>query len=341
MNSLLNAAAVLLLSITAVVTGCTPALIRGAPVAEPRSVKLTSPDSSNSAPYTSFVPSSAERGVLLHGAQLADLAYLDVDSALGAFRTLGYDAAYFASRDLLREHYPRVFVLGEANQSRVTLVFVGTETWFDWLQNVKITRYVDVPGNGTFYVPPGHGGFRRGQLNLIADGFYSRILPDLLKEWGFPETGPISVRLVGHSLGAALAILAAPIVEGVRFENEVGSTVPAIPNLQAKTSRFRVSNIILFAAPYALSTEPLRQFPREKFDPYQAYKEAYGDLILSVVRDDDPVPRLGNPSASFRYRHVGKHYRITRDDVLLYEETSWQVKEPHGIKSYIRGLQVK
>lgn len=325
----------LLAALLLVSAGCSSVFVQGTGGAGAVPAPSTAPGAATNG------ASAADRALMLESARLADLAYLgkkDQQVAIGEFQRLGYRAAYFASRNWLGMRYPEVYVLGDARTRRMTLVFVGTDGGFDWVQNVKFNEYESKPLEGAIFLPPGHGGFRRGVIELIQDGFFTEVLPRLAGEWGMRAgEEPVPVRLLGHSMGAGLSIIAAPAVEGVLFHKDPGSGAFATPDYARKTSGFRVSELVLFAPPYTLSTLPVKRFA--EYRPYEAYREAYGDRIFSVIRDDDPVPRLGGIGDGFAYRHVGRHYRITRDDVLVQESSAWKVEKVHAITSYVRGLQ--
>jgi Lipase (class 3) len=282
--------------------------------------------------------SANERRLLLESAELAEIAYHDhgLGDAISRFAAKGYHAAYFASRSWLGTRYPEVFVLAPAHERRVVLVFVGTNSYADWVQNAKGTRYQDVPLPGHYYLLPGHAGFRSGIRRLIHDHFFEATLPGLVHQWGISTGEPVPVRIVGHSMGGGLAVLAAPVVDGVKYAADPASGWVQVPELGRKSGPFRVTEIVALAPAYAVTVCQESRFPH--FDHYEAFQREYGARTYSVIRDDDVVPRLTPGFTTTRYQHVGQQIRITRDGAVVREGTSWRGGPIHAITAYMAAL---
>lgn len=282
--------------------------------------------------------SSTEKELLVESAVLADIAYPEngIEHAIERFATLGYRAAYFASRKWTGSRYPEVFVLARPAERRIVLVFIGTNSFHDWLQNAKATRYEDIPQPGGYYLAPGHAGYRSGIRRLVRDDFFDETLPQLMREWGIATSEPIPVRLVGHSMGGGLSILAAPTVDGVRYTSGGAPGEIAVPDLSRKSGPFRVTEIVTFAPAYAMTICRVDRFG--DFDHYEAYQREYGGRTYSVIKDDDMVPRLAAGGIT-RFQHVGHQIRITRDGEVVRETTTWRGGQNHALRAYLGAIR--
>ena len=275
-------------------------------------------------------------GVLLNdlqvGAHFIDISYLGEELATERYNKLGLDVTYYSPYDILESsNYPEAFILSRKKSNSVTILFVGTNSKYDWLQNTKSTNYEDKVIEGNYYIPPGHAGYRRGIMNLIIRGFFGNILDDHAKNHSVRDGSGqnIRIRLLGHSQGAGLAQLAAPIIDGYRYINGIRS--------KSRSSKYILEKLYAYGAPYTISTEG---------DDWTFMNNTYGGLSYMILKDGDLVASIYN---SYKYertvpsRHFGNYIRITRDNEVKREITSWGKdveygNEPHYIKGYRSAL---
>ena len=253
--------------------------------------------------------------------------------ALKAFNARGLDATYFSPDTLIDPKYPEVFILSQRRSNAITLLFVGTNSFNDWIQNAKSTNYEDIPFEGNYYIPAGHAGFRRGIFNLINMDFFNMVIDDHVKEYDVSNNSgeKIKVHLIGHSQGGGIAQLIAPAVEGCVYKNE---------NIDCEKGKYIVDKIFAYGVPYAVST-----FRGEKDWDYM--NDNYGQRTYMVLKDSDLVAAVYNALKYERTvpaRHFGKFVRITRDNDLSTEEIDWgkdllYKDQPHYIKNYKSALE--
>jgi triacylglycerol lipase len=175
-------------------------------------------------------------------------AYADTPEDYASFPRLRLDRVLtFAGRD----DWTRGFVA--ANEDALLVVFRGTDRPTDWITNVN---YPQVPGYGGKV----HRGFARA-LDSVWDEVLSgiRTLRDKHQR----------IWIAGHSLGGAMATLAAKRLEAP-YE------------------------------PYAAYT-----FGQPRVGD-RAFAEDFGETLHRFVNHRDPVPNFPLPGVVHRYRHVGR-----------------------------------
>ncbi len=273
---------------------------------------------------------------LAYMAELLEIGYEETELALEKFSSDGLDATYFAPRDglMICHYYPEAFILSSPRTDRVIILFVGTVSIGDWLQNIKSTNYEDVPVKETFFVPSGHAGFRHGIYNLIHNGFFKETLSKHISEHNVQSTRGVSVKItiIGHSQGAGLAQLAAPIVDGYKYTGQKIARTDDWP--------YEVEAIYAYAPPYAVSASD---------KSWNFMSETYGSITYQIIRDSDLVTSIYNAVSkghTVPVRHFGKLIRITRDDEVVEEVTFWGSKidaqhknQPHHISGYRYALE--
>ena len=268
----------------------------------------------------------------------------------------GYKAMYFAPHCLnpwydhnplhywrIFYRYPKVVAIYNTNWNYVTLVFIGTEKFGDFIMDSETSGYEDNPKTDYFYIPPGHAGFRGGILNLISQHYFTNCLLKFCMTNNVPRCdGKYKVRLVGHSLGAGLAQMAIGVTDGLRYDH----TLAIQPD---KTWPFSFRNAVLFAPPYALSrTNKNPDCSYATGVSLEQFVERYQTNVLNIIRDDDMVPRLYNPlnRHGLQYvplRHFGRIRRIDQTGTL--ESETWTADPnapdntfPHQIDSYLDAI---
>ncbi len=266
------------------------------------------------------------RQELSHYALLATYTSSSGKHASERFAELGYDVSYFEAPDRLIFKYPRTFILSKAGSNNIFVIFLGTRSSFEWLQNAKAVNYSDVSKSDTYLIPSGHAGFRRAVLNLIEENFSQVIVKHAVK---FRKTESLKVTLIGYSQGAAIAQLAAPYIEGYKYylKNSQFYIKDSHPNIT-------IQKIVTFAPPYAVST----------FDnSWQMMEACFGKLTYQVIRDNDLVSSVYNVANNGKLfvMHFGNLIRITRDGDYVPELTHWGRdvdNSPHSIYSYYQAL---
>lgn len=255
-------------------------------------------------------------------AQLADISYRDSPEASAQeYKRLGFDVSYYTIAKPLLGSYPELFILSIKRSANMIIVFKGTDSWFDWYQNFKQMVFLDKKEGGDVYIPMGHAGFRRGVLNLVNFGFHNFGIKKHIDTFGLPES--VSLTLIGHSQGGALAQLTTPYLDGMRYKNNA-----VIRNQDWKHS---VKKVITFGTPLALHKEK---------NNWDFINEHYAHNTTHVIRDGDIVSTAYIPKDKQKlYRLYGRLIRIDRDGNVHLEETQWgqgdaSSSEPHAIKNY-------
>ncbi|HAT09687.1 MAG TPA: hypothetical protein DCS97_03650 [Planctomycetes bacterium] len=250
----------------------------------------------------------------------AQMPGLSVGIRLRLFARRGLHAAYVAPRLWIMPwvHHPELYVLGDTVGQTMTVVFVGSNGPDDWYQNLKASVYEDDGDAGDPYIPSGHAGFRRGVRNLAACGFFDRIMPTLADGWGIRpgSDGRIPVFVAGHSLGAAIALLSLPAIDGWSHR---GTRAPDGGfELERRTGAFAVRGAFLIAPPYAIASDtfidpdlPMARVLRNHH-AYAWMRRAYGAIIWNVMHEADTVCALYDVRQAHEVslKHLGHLVRI-------------------------------
>ncbi|HJU84015.1 MAG TPA: lipase family protein [Holophagaceae bacterium] len=212
---------------------------------------------------TSYDPQNA---LLL--CQASALAYQDGASIAAAAQGLGFPKTRFFSRGSTQ-----AFLM--ANDQSLVAAFRGTEPTVmrDW-ESDSDTRFVD----GTFGKV--HGGFQRG---------LQAVWEDVRNAIGSFQDNRQSLWLTGHSLGAALATLAA-----AELLNEAKPFY----------------GLYTFGSPRVVGADFQRVF-----DQYAK------DFTFRFVNGNDPVPRV--PSRLAGFSHVGTFLYFDNDGALKRDPGFW------------------
>ena len=271
---------------------------------------------------------------LFYMAELLETSYLEPAKAIQAFNQQGFNATYFAPKYKVFFNFPEVYLLSQARSQQVLVLFVGTNSVGDWIENNNSSVSKDEKSASQYYVPQGHKGFRNGIVHLAKKGFFDEVLPAHVARYGVSDGSGQKIRLVvaGHSQGAGLAQLASPALAGFNHINGGIARVADWP--------FTVSNIYSYAPPYAIAHQG---------HAWQFMQDHFGNKTYQIIRDSDfittvySVTRFGH---HVPYRHFGHYVRITRDDIVVLEPTFWgsQVSaphqsQPHQLSGYRHALQ--
>jgi hypothetical protein len=275
---------------------------------------------------------------------------LDIERRLELLASRGLHGAYVAPSLWIMPwiHHPELYVVGDARRRSLTLIFVGSNDAGDWYQNLKPDAVEDAGRPGEYYIPTGHAGFRRGVLNLVGIGFFDRVLPQLASSWNIPAgtDGRIDLFVVGHSLGAAEALLCMPALDGWRHAGGVADDGGF--RLERMPGPWAVRGAFLIAPPYALSSD---EFLDPRLDAGRWRRDAagyawmtrhYGHLVWNAIHDADPVSRLYDPRNihEVSMKHLGRLVRIRGDGSLHIEESpAWGNLRPHDPWTYWRALR--
>lgn len=152
-----------------------------------------------------------------------------------------------------------------------------------------------------------HGGFQKD-----AEAVWADIQPHLIKDYG--------IRLTGHSLGAAVAV----ILGGY-----------------ADAAGYRVERIVNFGQPKVTS---------------EAFSPELSDVMTRVIDERDIIPMLPPPSFVPKYRHAGEEVILRSGTDYVYldshdsdrlsvakiwrEISTFSLKE-HHIASYLANIEAK
>jgi hypothetical protein len=279
----------------------------------------------------------AEASTMLH----ASYATPKKTAGVAAFQALGYDATYVPAQGGWIQNRNNVFLVSKPASNRLFIVITGTETIRDALQDVKFRPYTTPYKDGQFYVPPGHAGFHRGAMSIINSGVlrikeFDQAPLDCAHPVDRPSllalhlcqykvgsgTGPIDAVLVGHSLGAGIAIMSATAVAGLEVKRPDPEGVATIEAQQFWPLRLQA--VIGFAPPYAVYIKSDREAGMkvpEGIDDQWKILNRFGlsDRTILFLNERDIVPAL-----SFGYgRHFGHRFRVQVDGTVTYDGMVW------------------
>jgi hypothetical protein len=264
-----------------------------------------------------------------HYASLLDIASQPKENAKNELGNLGYNTTYFAPVDRIIEAYPRVYILSNSEENGILILFLGTRSLFEWIQNLKAINYEDIAVSDTYFIPSGHAGFRRAIMNLVNAKFENAIYSH--SEEYMLDKNDLKLTVLGYSQGAGIAQLSLPYLDGYKYkiENNLTYIVDTAPNIS-------IEELVTFAPPYAIST----------YDKsWEIVNSCYGGKTYQIIRDNDFVSSAYNVSNNGRLSvmHFGQLVRITRDGVVKEEQTNWGRGDskndfPHSIHQYQRAL---
>jgi triacylglycerol lipase len=230
--------------------------VKAKPAAQPtipskaeRSRRPTSPTRSQREPALPYSDDQAKELV-----EISQIAYQDGQSAVQKFHDRGYGEFYFFSKA-----DTEAFLVGNAQQ--IVIIFRGTEpkSVQDWLTNAQVLKTQACGGRI-------HSGFWQGTQAIWAE-----LESEIRRIRGqFPTPPPLF--LTGHSLGGALAVLAASELQ--RLEH-------------------KVDGVYTFGSPRIGDRHFAMQYNRRLYD--QTFR---------LVNHRDIVTQL--PPAELNYTHVGQ-----------------------------------
>jgi hypothetical protein len=241
-----------------------------------------------------------------------------------------------------------LYLLASARSNAVIVLWVGTNEVKDWVTNFKATNYRDNPAaipRGTPYIPPGHAGFRAHMLEYRKRGLFQQKIPSFAKQYGLSSVGSqYSVISIGHSQGAGLSQFAVAAIDGY---SHTGSGVS-----QSSDSPTALKKEIRFASPRALSSVvdgasqvrcALGGSGTVYFDHLELYRTTFtrDRRSLSLVNEDDMVPRIWNPACGHVVpaAHYGVIIRLGVDGKRDEYVESVDSSQPHHIDTYIQRVQ--
>ncbi len=205
---------------------------------------------------------------------------------LELIQSLGCDLIQFESHDPVKKiSFPAGIVcLRGFNDSKteILIAFHGTESSADWMTNVfaykKSAASLGLPGYA-------HGGFLdRYQLSRESVQDIVQEILDRLSWDGIPQD-KVTLVITGHSLGGALATLAAADLQNSR------------PNLKIF--------LVLFASPRVLDR-----------DAANFMETRFGDSIFRIWRGWDPVSKVSFGTSIYGlgsmtgFKHEGQEYSL-------------------------------
>jgi hypothetical protein len=269
------------------------------------------------------------------------------EAAAARFSRLGYSVLYYHPQYRVIFRDPNLYLLGRKNSHEITVLFTGTEVAdnpLDIVQDLKTSYREDAAGS-SFYIPPGHSGFRAGVINIIRRGFFKHAtsrtainerctdiesgrtsaasthdvgIADFICRFDIldPKMGnsPIKLRIIGHSLGAGLAQISMGPFSGLGWEKQIGAGT-SIDNTWVPQKKqnwpFQVDRAYFFAAPYAIYTRdsetcaPLTNV----HDGITTLKQVLPkDRVFTVNREGDMVWTLWNPVKPSMHCVEGEHF---------------------------------
>ncbi|MBV2145503.1 MAG: lipase family protein, partial [Wolbachia endosymbiont of Pissodes strobi] len=266
---------------------------------------------------------------LLEMCTLSKIAYGDVDRKLEKkefktkrqFEEAGYQIIKFYDNELiqdkycsdsdykLEQHNVGYALTGSNSYNRdvgyvfikdeeVTIAYHGTRDLNDLKEDLRasLTKLSFLSGN-----------------NYIHSGFYSlfkrswpsvhKILQGHANDKGLEGIKSLKINVTGHSMGGALATIAALCLD--------------------KTEEAKDINVATFGSPRVFYN-----------DAAEVYSECLGKKTIRVACQSDLVPCLPHGNAGAHYKHVGKPLKLETDKTLEYLEPYY-----HKIDTYYNLIQ--
>lgn len=247
-------------------------------------------------------------------AELSKLAYEDENIVSRVAREQGLVSSLFTY-----DNGTQYIVMG--NSDFMFIAFRGTEIKLkDIIIDLKLSTYTNVDSDKLLGLPAGHGGFRRGAIDMINNNRFFLELEEFKKKVQ-AKTGVYPTKqkifLTGHSLGGALAILMAEPITRKGYE---------------------ISSLYTFAAPLTMTKDESKWFNKK-----------YKDITYTIVNRKDYVPRAA-PSQRKNYCQIGQYYHINEDGHIfrsspiyvkytVFEKIKLEVFSEHYINSYIASIE--
>lgn len=205
-----------------------------------------------------------------------------IESAMDLFELDEYDRIHIVESGV------NVVIAWSVSKSIIVITFRGTSTAGNVMTDLRALPTILPPKTGRFVLgtmPIVHSGFLRSWL---AEGLNNRVLNQVIRisfSEGF-SLDTCHVMVTGHSMGGALAVLAAYDI--TRYTGVTGN------NITCHT----------FGAPFVGNFAFKRAYDARIFDTWQ------------VVNGDDMVPTVGGIIPV--YSHVGKRVIVnTKGDIIL------------------------
>ncbi|HSH76674.1 MAG TPA: lipase family protein [Longimicrobiales bacterium] len=168
--------------------------------------------------------------------------------------------------------------------------FRGTEDWKDALQDLEANLGERPPHRGEV-----HSGFHRALSSI-----WDRVSQEL-EALPRPATGPLPVWFTGHSLGAAMATLAADLYGTVRAVYTFGS-------------------------------------PRVGNSDFRDFRDSVGPPVYRFVNNNDLIVDLPPGRPVTAYRHVGA-FKYFDESGKLVEDPSWWTRTKDGLRGHWEAFQ--
>ena len=216
---------------------------------------------------------------IVYLAKCANLAYESKINISESLKSFGIDLSrdnYYFSDDFTDT---QGFVVGD--EKKIIISFTGTEGKIaDWVTDIKVFKETWIEANPMGEV---HNGFY-GALSSVWDELYEEIIN--------LRTNNQSIWITGHSLGGALATLAAA-------------------TLQLQAPDVKVGGVYTFGQP---------RIANHKFS--KNYNAVLKNVTFRCVNNNDVVTRV--PPQIFGYSHIGKIKYFDADGKLFSDnDLSW------------------
>jgi pimeloyl-ACP methyl ester carboxylesterase len=256
-----------------------------------RYVRLSRADAQESESNQSLSKTSFPYSIAQEVVRFCDLVYSDDSNVIRCLHSAGYGSLAWFEQDAMQG-------AGFVHNDCAFLAFRGSSEWKDWYYNLRC-----LPRGS----PAQHTGFMRA-WNLLR--------PQVLDWVGSLPSASRKFIVTGHSLGGALAILAAYTL-----------TNPDDP--QCKHNQ--VSHVITFGGPRVGLPSFMDSYngrPASVAQPTPSLK----DVTWRIVHQLDVIQRF--PPGIFGYRHVGKQVYIGRDS-HFYEQQEAEVRQFDDVLDFI------
>jgi hypothetical protein len=262
-----------------------------------------------------------DQNTAIYCAQLSEVAYWDTGEVSELIADLNRRYPDFNHKyRFLEDKESGTQLIFFATRQYLIIAFRGTEfekEFKDIVLDGKFFRYYQDSGYSD--LPAGHGGFRRGIMNLMDRNKIFAELREFQSLCNINHESDFPVYTTGHSLGAALATL---IIEPLH------------------TEQFNFSGCYNFAPPLAIElTETPELFAK------------YNSTVYDIVNYLDYVTRAGN-SGRIHLGRIGKFYRICENGIINNEDekrdgryvshrwrTKFRLYKFHKLSGYLDGVK--